>query len=79
MVLLHDIPQCSNPLMQMTRHNLNQTPMKLTTLTKITRWAICLSAVALAAGAWVYNPGHLFTAALVFAAGLNVEFKEKED
>lgn len=53
--------------------------MKLTTLTKIARWAICLFAVVLAVGAWIKNPGHLFTAAAVFAVGLNVEFKEKEE
>ena len=53
--------------------------MKLTTLTTITRWVICLAAVAFAIVAWVYNPGHLFTAALVFGIGLTVEWKERED
>lgn len=53
--------------------------MKLTTLTKVTRWTICLVAVALAIGAWFHNPLHLFTAAIIFAVGLNVEWKKKED
>lgn len=53
--------------------------MKLTTLNKVTRWAICLGAVALAIGAWIHNPAHLYTAAIVFAVGLNVEWKKKED
>ena len=53
--------------------------MKLATLTTITRWIICIAAAALAIGAIKHNPGHLFTAAIVFAVGLNVEWKEKED
>ena len=53
--------------------------MKLTTLTKITRWAICLGALVFAFFAWQYNAAHLFTAALIFAVGLNVEWKKKED
>lgn len=53
--------------------------MKISTLTLVTRWVICLGAVALAIGALKYNKAHLFTAALVFAVGLNVEFKERED
>ena len=53
--------------------------MKLSTLTQVTRWVICLGAVALAIGALKYNRAHLFTAAFIFAVGLNVEWKEKED
>lgn len=53
--------------------------MKLDTLTKVTRWTICLGALVLAYFAWKLNPGHLFTAAGVFAVGLNVEWKRKED
>lgn len=53
--------------------------MKISTLTLVTRWVICLGAVALAIAALMYNKAHLFTAALVFAVGLNVEWKEKED
>lgn len=48
-------------------------------LTLYTRIAICSIAGALAVGAWVYNPCHLFTAAIIFAVGLNVEWKERED
>lgn len=47
--------------------------------TLYTRIAICSLAVVLATGAICHNPGHLFTAALIFAIGLNVEWKEKED
>lgn len=53
--------------------------MKISTLTLVTRWVICLGAVALAIGALMYNKAHLFTAAIVFAVGLNVEWKKKED
>ena len=53
--------------------------MKISTLTLVTRWVICLGAVALAIGALKYNRAHLFTAAIVFAVGLNVEWKKKED
>lgn len=59
--------------------NLKQQYMKLTTLTTITRWILCIIAAAIAVGALRHNPGHLFTAAMVFAVGLNVEWKEKED
>ena len=48
-------------------------------LTLYTRIAICSIAVALAIAAIFQNPGHLFTAALIFAVGLNVEWKERED
>lgn len=53
--------------------------MKLTTLTKVTRWTICLGAILLACFAWERNKGHLITAAGIFAVGLCVEWKEKED
>lgn len=53
--------------------------MKLSTLTLVTRWAICLGAVILAGFALKHNPGHLWTAAGIFAVGLNVEWKKKED
>lgn len=48
-------------------------------LTLYTRIAICSLAVALAIVALCQNPGHLFTAAVIFAAGLNVEWEDKED
>lgn len=48
-------------------------------LTIITRVIICTTAVALAIEAVCQNPGHLFTAALILAVGLNVEWKYKED
>lgn len=48
-------------------------------LTLYTRIAICTLAVALAIVAICHNPGHLFSAALIFAVGLNVEWKDKED
>ena len=53
--------------------------MKANEATKVLRWIICSIAGALAVAAWVYNPCHLFTAAIIFAVGLNVECKEKED
>lgn len=53
--------------------------MKISTLTLVTRWVICLGAVALAIGALMYNKAHLFTAGVVFAAGLNVKWIRKED
>ena len=58
---------------------INNIIMKLSTLTQVTRWVICLGAIALAIGAFMYNKAHLFTAAFIFAVGLNVEWKEKED
>lgn len=48
-------------------------------LTLYTRIAICSIAVVLAIVAIFQNPGHLFTAVLIFAAGLNVEWVERED
>ena len=38
-------------------------------------------AIALAIGAWFYNPGHLITAGLIFAAGLetNIVNEESDD
>ena len=48
-------------------------------LTNITRAIICAGAAILAIVAMIHNPGHLFTAALIFAVGLNVEWKDKED
>lgn len=50
--------------------------MKTSKMTKITRAIICTAAAALAIGAILHNPGHLFTAALIFAVGLNVEWEE---
>lgn len=49
------------------------------TLNTITRTVICAVAVALAIGALRHNPAHLFTAAAIFAIGMNVEWKKKED
>lgn len=63
----------------MTATILNHNIMKLTTLTKVTRWTICLGAILLACFAWERNKGHLITAAGLFAVGLNVEWKKKED
>lgn len=57
---------------------LNIYNMKLSTLTKITRVAICALAVALGVAALFYNKAHCFTAALIFAVGLNVEWKNRE-
>lgn len=53
--------------------------MKLSTLTLVTRWVICLGAVALAIGALKYNRAHLVTAAFLFVVGLNVKWTRKED
>lgn len=48
-------------------------------LTLYTRIAIGTLALALAIVAICKNPGHLFTAALIFAVGLNVEWVKRED
>ena len=48
-------------------------------LTLYTRIAICTIAVILGILALYHNPGHLFSAALIFAVGLNVEWEDKED
>ena len=48
-------------------------------LTNITRGIICTVAAVLAVVAVIHNPGHLFTAAIIFAWGLNVEWEDKED
>lgn len=37
---------------------------------KTLRAIICIIAVALGIGAVIYNPGHLFTAGIIFAFGL---------
>lgn len=36
------------------------------------------AAIAMAVGAWIYNPGHLATAALIFAVGLESEIVKKD-
>lgn len=35
-------------------------------------------AIALAIGAWIYNPGHLITAGIIFAAGLETKIVNEE-
>ena len=53
--------------------------MKLSTLTKVTRWTICLAALVFAFFAWQHNKAHLFTAGVIFVVGLNVEWVKRED
>ena len=53
--------------------------MKLTTMTKVTRWTICLGAIVLAYFAWHQNKAHLITAAGLFVLGLNAEWKQVEE
>ena len=36
------------------------------------------AAIAMAVGAWLYNPGHLGTAALIFAVGLESKIVKKD-
>ena len=36
------------------------------------------AAIAIAVGAWIYNPGHLFTAGIVFAIGLESKIVKKD-
>lgn len=48
-------------------------------LTLYTRIVICAIALALAIVAICKNPGHLFTAAIIFAVGLNIEWVKRED
>ena len=63
----------------MTATILNHHIMKLTTLNKVTRWTICLGAVALACFAWHYNRAHLITASGLFILGLKAEWVRVED
>lgn len=42
-------------------------------INRIFKAVAIVSSVALGIGALIYNPGHLFTAALIFAAGLECE------
>jgi D-serine deaminase-like pyridoxal phosphate-dependent protein len=45
---------------------------------KTIRCSIIILSAALAAGAWMYNPAHLFTAAVLFAFGLECNFFNEE-
>lgn len=46
---------------------------------KIYKGFIFSVAIALGIAAWFKNPGHLFTAGLIFAFGLNSELISKDD
>lgn len=56
----------------MSQQQLNQ-------LTKVYRISLKVIAAALAIGALLKNPTHLFTAALIYAYADNVEFVNAED
>lgn len=71
----HDIPQCSNPLMQMTIKDIY---MKKTTALNILKGSLYVIAIAIAVGAIMYNKAHLYTAALIFAFGMNLELPEED-
>lgn len=53
--------------------------MKKTTALAIFKWSLYIGAGALAIAAMMYNKAHLFTAALIFAFGMNLELPEEED
>lgn len=46
---------------------------------KAFRAMVIVIAIVLAIVAFVYNPGHLFTAALVFAVGLEAEIAQADE
>lgn len=49
------------------------------TINGVWKAIIICGAVALAIGAWIHNPWHLGTAAIIFAFGLESEIVKKED
>lgn len=52
--------------------------IEVKTINKVWKAIVIGSAAALAIGALKYNPGHLFTAGLVFAIGLESEIVKKD-
>lgn len=57
--------------------NLSKKDMK--TVNNVWKAMVCGSAIALAVVAVIYNPGHLFTAGLLFLVGIESEIVKKED
>ena len=51
---------------------------ELNQINKVYHAIVIVAAVALAIAAFIYNPAHLFTAALLFACGINSEIKCKD-
>lgn len=52
---------------------------ELNQVNKVLRAVIMGIAVIIAIVAFIYNPGHLFTAAVVYAFGAEAEFVKSED
>ena len=52
--------------------------MKKTTALNILKGSLYVIAIAIAVGAIMYNKAHLYTAALIFAFGMNLELPEED-
>lgn len=48
------------------------------TVNRIFKVVMCSAAIAMAIGAILHNPGHLFTAAAIWAVGMEGEIVKKE-
>lgn len=51
---------------------------ELNQVNKVYHAVVIIAAIAMAILAIIYNPAHLFTAALIFAFGINSEFNSKD-
>lgn len=51
---------------------------ELNQVNKVYHAIVIIAAIAMAITAIIYNPGHLFTAGLIYAFGINSEFKSKD-
>ena len=47
-------------------------------MNKVYHAIVIIAAIAMAIVAIIYNPGHLFTASMIYAFGINSEFKSKD-
>ena len=51
---------------------------ELNQVNKVYHAIVIVAAIAMAIVAIIYNPGHLFTAGLIYAFGINSEFKNAD-
>ena len=51
---------------------------ELNQLNKVYHAIVTIAAIAMAISAIIYNPGHLFTAFLIYAFGISSEFESKD-
>ena len=51
---------------------------ELNQVNKVYHAIVIVAAIAIAIVAIIYNPGHLFTASLIYVAGINSEFKSAD-